>query len=49
MTDWPSDELEKIAAADELQLASARPDREAAKAGDDLGRPLGRRRSTFDR
>lgn len=26
MTDWPSDELEKIAAADELQLASARPD-----------------------
>jgi hypothetical protein len=26
MTAWPSDELEKIAAADELQLASARPD-----------------------
>jgi hypothetical protein len=26
MTDWPSEELEKIAAADELQLASARPD-----------------------
>jgi hypothetical protein len=26
MTDWPSDELEKIAASDELQLASARPD-----------------------
>ena len=26
MTDWPSDELEKIAAADELQLASTRPD-----------------------
>jgi hypothetical protein len=26
MTDWPSDELEKIAAADELQLVSARPD-----------------------
>ena len=26
MTDWPSDELQKIAAADELQLASARPD-----------------------
>ena len=26
MTDWPSDELEKIATADELQLASARPD-----------------------
>ena len=26
MTDWPSEELERIAAADELQLASARPD-----------------------
>ena len=26
MTDWPREELEKIAAADELQLASARPD-----------------------
>ncbi|HEY8235548.1 MAG TPA: DUF2255 family protein, partial [Gaiellaceae bacterium] len=26
MPDWPSEELEKIAAADELQLASARPD-----------------------
>jgi len=26
MTAWPSDELEKIATADELQLASARPD-----------------------
>src|SRR5438876_8391289 len=26
MTDWPSEELEKIAAADELQLAPARPD-----------------------
>ena len=26
MPDWQSDELEKIAAADELQLASARPD-----------------------
>jgi hypothetical protein len=26
MTDWPSEELEKIAAADELQLASAQPD-----------------------
>ena len=26
MTAWPSDELEKIGAADELQLASARPD-----------------------
>src|SRR5213595_2745314 len=26
MTDWPSEELETIAAADELQLASARPD-----------------------
>ncbi len=26
MTAWTSDELEKIAAADELQLASARPD-----------------------
>ena len=26
MTDWPSDELEKIAASEELQLASARPD-----------------------
>jgi hypothetical protein len=26
MTHWPSEELEKIAAADELQLASARPD-----------------------
>ena len=26
MTNWPREELEKIAAADELQLASARPD-----------------------
>ena len=26
MTAWPSEELEKIAAADELQLAPARPD-----------------------
>lgn len=26
MTDWSREELEKIAAADELQLASARPD-----------------------
>src|SRR5438876_2106792 len=26
MTDWPSEELEKIAAADELQLAPARRD-----------------------
>ena len=43
MTTWTSDELNRIGAAEELEIASLRRRRHAAKTGDDLGRPPRRR------
>ena len=41
MTAWTNDELEKIGAADELQLTSRWEDSNLAKAGHDLVRVAG--------